>query len=80
LGNWRPNIKDEGDNFLIELAVAGNADYLMTNNIGDFKNTQLIGNEWKSSGSLITTTRYIGNNIGGNPSETMVSRERRVHS
>lgn len=38
---WRPNIKDEGDNFLIELAVAGNADYLITNNIGDFKNTQL---------------------------------------
>ncbi len=22
---WRPNLKDEGDNFLIELAVAGNA-------------------------------------------------------
>ena len=38
---WRPNIKDEGDNFLIELAVAGNADYLITNNIGDFKNMQL---------------------------------------
>jgi len=38
---WRPNIKDEGDNFLIELAVAGNADYLITNNIGDFRNTQL---------------------------------------
>jgi len=38
---WRPNIRDEGDNFLIELAVAGNADYLITNNIGDFENTQL---------------------------------------
>lgn len=38
---WRPNIKDEGDNFLIELAVAGNADYLITNNISDFNNTQL---------------------------------------
>ena len=38
---WRPNIKDEGDNFLIELAVAGNADYIVTNNINDFKNAQL---------------------------------------
>ncbi len=38
---WRPNIKDEGDNFLIELAVAGNAKYIITNNISDFKNTQL---------------------------------------
>ena len=38
---WRPNIRDEGDNFLIELAVAGNADYIVTNNINDFKNAQL---------------------------------------
>jgi putative PIN family toxin of toxin-antitoxin system len=38
---WRPNIKDEGDNFLIELAAAGNADFLVTNNIKDFKNMQL---------------------------------------
>ena len=29
------------DNFLIELAVAGNADFLVTNNIKDFKNMQL---------------------------------------
>jgi len=39
---WRPNIKDEGDNFLIELAVAGNASYLITNNMSDFKHTELI--------------------------------------
>ena len=38
---WRPNIKDEGDNFLIELAVAGNAKYVITNNISDFQNIQL---------------------------------------
>ena len=29
---WRPNLKDEDDNFLIELAVAGNAEYIVTNN------------------------------------------------
>jgi len=39
---WRPNIVDEGDNFLIELALAGNATHIVTNNIGDFQNAELI--------------------------------------
>jgi uncharacterized protein len=39
---WRPNLKDEADNHLIELAIAGNARFLVTNNIKDFKNTQLL--------------------------------------
>ncbi|WP_368500055.1 PIN domain-containing protein, partial [Moraxella sp.] len=26
---WRPNLKDEGDNHLIELAVAGNANIIV---------------------------------------------------
>lgn len=38
---WRPNLKDEQDNHLIELAVAGNADYIVTNNIKDFKHSEL---------------------------------------
>ena len=38
---WRPNIKDEGDNFLIELALAGNASHIVTNNIRDLKNAEL---------------------------------------
>lgn len=38
---WRPNIKDEAENFLIELAVAGNARYLITNNIRDFQHAEL---------------------------------------
>jgi putative PIN family toxin of toxin-antitoxin system len=38
---WRPNIVDEGDNFLIELAVAGNATHIVTNNTGDFQNAEL---------------------------------------
>ncbi len=52
---WRPNIKDEGDNFLIELAVAGNANYLITNNIGDFKNTQLKF----PSIQIVTTEQFL---------------------
>lgn len=39
---WRPNLKDEADNHLIELAIAGNAKIIVTNNIKDFKQTQLI--------------------------------------
>jgi len=38
---WRPNIKDEGDNFLIELALAGNASCIITKNIRDLKNAEL---------------------------------------
>ncbi|MEZ5535204.1 MAG: putative toxin-antitoxin system toxin component, PIN family [Thiolinea sp.] len=38
---WRPNLKDEGDNHLIELAVAGNARYVVTYNLRDFKQAEL---------------------------------------
>jgi len=39
---WRPNLKDEADNHLIELAVAGNAKYIITQNKKDFKNSELL--------------------------------------
>lgn len=39
---WRPNLKDEGDNFIVELAVAGNAQYIVTKNLKDFKQSELI--------------------------------------
>ena len=38
---WRPNLPDEGDNFLIELAVAGNATAIVTNNVKHIKNSEL---------------------------------------
>lgn len=38
---WRPNLQDESDNFLIELAVAGNAKNIVTNNIKDLSNAEL---------------------------------------
>lgn len=38
---WRPNLRDEGDNHLIELAVAGNARYLVTYNLKDFRQAEL---------------------------------------
>lgn len=39
---WRPNLKEEGDNHLIELAIAGNAAIIVTNNTKDFHNTELL--------------------------------------
>jgi putative PIN family toxin of toxin-antitoxin system len=38
---WRPNLVDEDDNYLIELAIAGNAEILVTHNVKDFSRTQL---------------------------------------
>lgn len=39
---WRPNLRDEGDNHLLELAIAGNARYLITRNLKDFSHAQLL--------------------------------------
>jgi putative PIN family toxin of toxin-antitoxin system len=39
---WRPNLPDEGDNHLIELAVAGNAGAIVTYNVKDLQRGQLL--------------------------------------
>jgi putative PIN family toxin of toxin-antitoxin system len=39
---WRPNLKDEGDNHLIELAVAGHAKAIVSRNIKDLTNGELL--------------------------------------
>jgi uncharacterized protein len=33
---WRPNLRDEGDNHIVELAFAGGASIIVTNNAADF--------------------------------------------
>lgn len=38
---WRPNLKDESDNFLIELALAGNSRSIVTNNVKDLEAAEL---------------------------------------
>lgn len=38
---WRPNLRDEGDNHLIELAVAGSASAIITKNTRDFSSAEL---------------------------------------
>lgn len=39
--SWRPNLPDEGDNHLIELAVAGAADRIVTHNFRHLSKSEL---------------------------------------
>lgn len=39
---WRPNLRDEADNHLVELAVAGNAAWIITRNLRDLKSGELL--------------------------------------
>lgn len=38
---WRPNLPDEADNHLVELAVAGGASVIVTKNTRDFRRAEL---------------------------------------
>ena len=39
---WRPKLRDESDNHLVELAVAGGALAIVTNNVRDLRSGELI--------------------------------------
>ena len=39
--SWRPNLKDEGDNHVMELAVAASPCAIVTHNLRDFANAEL---------------------------------------
>ena len=53
---WRPNLPDEADNHVVELAVAGRAEVIVTYNTRDFERTQLHfpGLRVVTPGKLIT--------------------------
>lgn len=40
--SWRPNLRDEADNHVVDLAIAGNADYIITQNKRDFQQMDLL--------------------------------------
>ena len=56
---WRPNLRDEADNHLIELAVAGNADWIITRNIRDVAHGELTFPHLRigSAGTFLTEWR-----------------------
>lgn len=39
---WRPNVPDESDNHLVELAVAGRASHVVSRNLRDLNRAELI--------------------------------------
>jgi putative PIN family toxin of toxin-antitoxin system len=39
---WRPNLRDEADNHIVELAVAGGAQAIITANVRDFTRPALL--------------------------------------
>lgn len=39
---WRPNLPDEADNHIIELAIAADVGYIITNNLKDFARSELL--------------------------------------
>jgi putative PIN family toxin of toxin-antitoxin system len=41
---WRPNLPDEADNHLIELAIAGGASVIITHNVRDVRRGELLLN------------------------------------
>ena len=45
---WRPNLQDEADNHLIELAVAGQAEIIISRNIRDLTNGELVFDNFRT--------------------------------
>lgn len=52
---FRPNLRDEGDNLFVELAITSNADYIITRNIKDFIQTELKFEDLK----IITPSDFV---------------------
>jgi len=58
---WRPNLEDEGDNHLIDLAVASNTEWIITQNIKDLNSGELkFSFQCVSPGQFLEI--YHGNN------------------
>ncbi len=52
---WRPNLRDEADNHLIELAVAGQAGVIVTRNIRDLTSGELVFDDLR----IVTPDKFL---------------------
>lgn len=57
---WRPNLADEGDNFVYEAAVAASPATIVTHNVRDFRNPEI---EWP--GVLVKTPQQVLIEVSG---------------
>ena len=53
--SWRPNLRDESDNHLVELAVAGGARFIVSRNIRDLKAMDLRFDQF----DVVTPTQLL---------------------
>ena len=56
---WRPNLKDPGDDFVLELAVESGCEYIVTHNIRDFSGSEKFGVEVITPQELLRATGEI---------------------
>ncbi len=52
---WRPNLKVEADNHIVELAIASGANFVITNDILDFESSNLTFKQFQ----IITPKAFI---------------------
>ena len=52
---WRPNLRDEADNHLVELALAGNAGWIVTGNKADLASGELLFPKLR----IVTATEFL---------------------
>ena len=56
---WRPNLKDPGDDFILELAVESGCKYIVTHNIRDFSGSEKFGVKVITPQELLRVTGEI---------------------
>ncbi len=56
---WRPWLKDKKDDMILELAIASQADYIVTFNLKDFRNIELFGIEAITPKDFLNLTRNL---------------------
>jgi putative PIN family toxin of toxin-antitoxin system len=56
---WRPWLSDEKDDMILELAIASQADYIVTFNLKDFRNIELFGIEAIAPRDFLSLVRNL---------------------